>query len=164
MLHEGKEAEGRGQKELTLRFSVRQARHIWRRIFGYYTGRSNAGGKEAVAKGRNELTLRFSVKQARHIWRRIFGHYTGCSNAISSSYSCWISCRYHRSGYWRKWNVFGDHTYQIQHAGEGLLNKAVPHGKIGGFYVKHDDQIYQGQGILHELFGKIPLLNSLFQL
>ena len=39
----GKEAVARGQKELTLRSSVRQARHnVWRRIFGYYTGHSNA--------------------------------------------------------------------------------------------------------------------------
>ena len=53
-----------------------------------------------------------------------------------------------------------DHTYQIQHAGEGLLNKAVPHGKIRGFYVKHDDQIYQGQGILHGLFGKNAFIES----
>ena len=50
-----------------------------------------------------------------------------------------------------------DHTYQIQHAGEGLLIKAEPHSKIRGFYVKHDDRIYQGRGILHELFGEIPL-------
>ena len=55
-----------------------------------------------------------------------------------------------------------DHTYQIQHTGEGLVIKAVPHRKIRGFYVKHDDQIYQGRGILHGLFGKIPLLNLLF--
>ena len=49
---------------------------------------------------------------------------------------------------------FGDHTYQKQHAGEGLLIKAVPHGKIRGFYVKQNEQIYQGEGILHGLIGK----------
>ena len=67
------------------------------------------GGEEAEARGQKELTLQFSVRQARHIFR------------------------------------------------QGLLIKAVPHSKIRGFYVKHDDRIYQGRGILHELFGEIPL-------
>ena len=30
----------------------------------------------------------------------------------------------------------------------------------GGFYVKHDDQIYQGQEILHGLFGKNAFIES----
>ena len=56
-----------------------------------------------------------------------------------------------------------DHTYQIRHTGEGLVIKEVPHNKrIRGFYVKRGDEVYQGRGILHGLFGKIPLLNLLF--
>ena len=55
-----------------------------------------------------------------------------------------------------------DHTYQIQHSGEGLLIIPAEHGKARGFYVRHKGHIYQGEGLLHGLFGKIPLLNILF--
>ena len=55
-----------------------------------------------------------------------------------------------------------DHTYQIRHTGEGLLITPVDHAKTRGFYIKHGDNVYQGKGLLHGLFGKIPLLNILF--
>ena len=52
------------------------------------------------------------------------------------------------------------HTYQVRRTGEGLITfKPLPYEKIKGFYVRSDDKVYQGKGILHDLFGKIPLLN-----
>ena len=53
------------------------------------------------------------------------------------------------------------HTYQIRHSGEGLLITPAEHSKLRGFYVKHDEKVFQGKGILHGLFGQIPLLNLL---
>ena len=55
-----------------------------------------------------------------------------------------------------------DYTYHIRHMGEGLLITPAKASKLCGFYVKHDGRVYQGKGILHGLFGKIPLLNILF--
>ena len=50
--------------------------------------------------------------------------------------------------------------------GDGLVLRPVKNGNIKGFSVKHDGKLYQenevGAGILHGLFGKIPLLNILF--
>ena len=54
------------------------------------------------------------------------------------------------------------HTYQIRHSGEGLLITPAEHSKLRGFYVKHNEKVFQGKGILHGLFGQIPLLNILF--
>ncbi len=55
-----------------------------------------------------------------------------------------------------------DHTYHIKHTGEGILITPVEHKKTVGFYVKHGDKVYQGERLLHRLFGQIPLLNILF--
>ena len=55
-----------------------------------------------------------------------------------------------------------DYTYQIRHMGEGLLITPAKASKLKGFYVKHNGHVYQGKGILHGLFGKIPLSNILF--
>ena len=71
------------------------------------------------------------------------------------------TAEYHSEGY----GMFlgrREHTYQIRHMGEGLLITPVEHSKIDGFHVKHGKKIFQGRGILHRLFGKIALLNSLF--
>ena len=50
--------------------------------------------------------------------------------------------------------------------GDGLVLYPVKNEKIKMFYVKHQGRVYQedelGAGILHGLFGKIPLLNILF--
>ena len=50
--------------------------------------------------------------------------------------------------------------------GDGLVLYPVKNENIKGFYVKHQGKVYQegqvGAGILHGLFGKIPLLNILF--
>ena len=50
--------------------------------------------------------------------------------------------------------------------GNGLVLRPVKSKNIKGFYVKHEGKVYQenelGSGILHGLFGKIPLLNILF--
>ena len=50
MLHGGKEAEARGQKELTLRFSVRQAKHICHSKFSSerYTKNTISGMAKSV--------------------------------------------------------------------------------------------------------------------
>ena len=55
-----------------------------------------------------------------------------------------------------------DYTYQLRHMGEGLLITTAKASPIKGFYVKHDGHVYQGKGILHGLFGKIPLLDIIF--
>ena len=123
--------------------------------------------EEAVAKGRKELTLRFSVRQARHNIQSE-GGFLGTILAAATRFLPAILAGLVAGTADQDVEGNGmflgkrDHTYQIQHAGEGLLIKAVPHSKIRGFYVKHDDHIYQGRGILHGLFGKIPLLNLLF--
>ena len=123
--------------------------------------------EEAVAGGRKELTLRFSVRQARYNVQSEGGFLSTILAAATRFLPAILAGLVAGTA---DQDVEGngmflgkrDHTYQIQHAGEGLLIKAVPHSKIRGFYVKHDDHIYQGRGILHGLFGKIPLLNLLF--
>ena len=124
--------------------------------------------EEAVSKGRKELTLRFSVRQARHNIQSE-GGFLGTILAAATRFLPAILAGL-VAGTAGQEEVEGngmflgkrDHTYQIRHAGEGLVIKEVPHSKIRGFYVKHNEDIYQGRGILHGLFGKIPLLNLLF--
>ena len=123
--------------------------------------------EEAVARGRKELTLRFSVRQARHNVQSEGGFLSAIMAAATRFLPAILAGLVAGSA---GQEVEGngmflgkrDHTYQIRHAGEGLVIKEVPHSKIRGFYVKHNEDIYQGRGILHGLFGKIPLLNLLF--
>ena len=118
--------------------------------------------EEAVARGRKELTLRFSIRQARYNVQSEGGFLSTILAAATRFLPAILAGLVAGTA---DQDVEGngmflgkrDHTYQIQHAGERLLIKAVPHSKIRGFYVKHDDRIYQGRGILHELFGEIPL-------
>ena len=123
--------------------------------------------EDAVAKGRKDLTLRFSVRQARHNIQSE-GGFLGTMLAAATRFLPAILAGLVAGTAGQEVEGNGmflgkrDHTYQIQHAGEGLVIKEVPHCKIRGFYVKHNDDIYQGRGILHGLFGKIPLLNLLF--
>ena len=54
------------------------------------------------------------------------------------------------------------HTYQIRRTGEGIITfNPLPYENIKGVYVRGGDKVYQGKGILHDLFGKIPILNLL---
>ena len=56
-----------------------------------------------------------------------------------------------------------DATYRFRHSGEGLVVTHAPDTGERGFYVKVGDKTYhKGSGLLHGLFGKIPLLNILF--
>ena len=133
----------------------------------YVTSGQKRKIQDAVARGRKDLTLRFSVKQARYNIQSEGGFLAGMLAAASRFLPSILagliagSTEYHADG---NGMFLGkrDHTYQINHSGEGLLITPTEHGKTRGFYVKHNGNIYQGKGILHGLFGKIPLLNILF--
>lgn len=121
----------------------------------------------AIALGRRDMTLRFSAKQARYN-HKAEGGFLGAMLAAASRFLPAIlaglaagATEYHSNG---NGMFLGrrDHTYQIRHSGEGLLITPAEHNKIRGFYVKHGEKIFQGKGILHGLFGQIPLLNILF--
>ena len=120
-----------------------------------------------MAKGRKEMTLRFSVRQARHNIHSE-GGFLGAMLAAATRFLPAILAGLVAGTAGQEVEGNGmflgkrDHTYQIQHAGEGLVIKEVPHCKIRGFYVKHDDNVYQGRGLLHGLVDKIPLLNLIF--
>ena len=124
--------------------------------------------EEAVAKGRKEMTLRFSVRQAKHnihseggFLGAMLAAATRFLPAILAGLVAGTAGQEEEEG---NGMFLGrrDHTYQIRHSGEGLVITPTAHCKTRGFYVKHNGDIYQGQGILHGLFGKIPLLNLLF--
>ena len=53
------------------------------------------------------------------------------------------------------------HTVRIQQHGDGLVFTPVDHKNINGFYVKHEGRIYQGTGLLVNLLKNIPILNLL---
>ena len=121
----------------------------------------------AVAAGKRDMTLRFSVKQAKYN-HESEGGFLGAMLSAASRFLPAIlaglaagTAEYHSEG---NGMFLGrrDHTYQIRHMGEGLVITPAEHSNIKGFYVKHGEKIFQGKGILHGLFGKIPLLNILF--
>ena len=121
----------------------------------------------AVGAGRKDMTLRFSARQAKYN-HESEGGFLGAMLAAASRFLPAIlaglaagATEYHTEG---NGMFLGrrDHTYQIRHSGEGLVITPVEHSKLRGFYVKHGDKVFQGKGILHGLFGKIPLLNILF--
>ena len=113
------------------------------------------------------MTLRFSAKQAKYN-HESEGGFLGAMLSAASRFLPAIlaglaagTAEYHSEG---NGMFLGrrDHTYQIRHMGEGLVITPAEHSNIKGFYVKHGEKIFQGKGILHGLFGKIPLLNILF--
>ena len=125
--------------------------------------------EDAVAKGKKQLTLRFSVRQARHNIHRT-GGFLGTILSAAARYLPAIIAgisagadAYHSTG---NGMFLGrrDRTVQIRHNGEGglVLTPAEHTKKLRGFYVKHDGKVYQGKGLLHGLFGQIPILNLLF--
>ena len=121
--------------------------------------------EEAVAKGRKDMTLRLSVRQARHNIKSEGGFLGAMLSAATRFLPAILAGLVAGSAEQEGNGMFlgkRDHTYQIRHSGEGLVITPAAHCKTRGFYVKHDGDIYQGQGILHGLFGKIPLLNLLF--
>ena len=133
----------------------------------YVTSGQKKKIQDAVSRGKKDLTLRLSVRQARHNIQSEGGFLGGILAAASRFLPSILagliagSSEYHSEG---NGMFLGkrDQTYQIKHSGEGLLITPFDHGKTRGFYVKHNGNIYQGRGILHGLFGKIPLLNILF--
>ena len=119
----------------------------------------------ALMADRRDMTLRFSVKQAKYN-KEMEGGFLGTMLAAASRFLPAIlaglvagSAETEGSGMFLGKR---DHTYQIRHSGEGLLITPAEHCNARGFYVKHEGRIYQGEGLLHGLFGKIPLLNILF--
>ena len=123
--------------------------------------------QEAVGKGRKDMTLRFSQRQAKHNIQAEGGFLGSILSAAARFLPAILaglsagSDVYHKQG---NGMFLGkrDHTYQVRHSGEGLLISPSDYSKTRGFYVKHEGNIYQGKGLLHGLFGQIPLLNLLF--
>ena len=123
--------------------------------------------EEAIAKGRKKMSLRFTGKQAQYN-KHVEGGFLGAMLTAASRFLPAIiagllagSAEYRVEG---EGMFLGkrDYTYHLRHMGEGLVITPAPHCKIRGLYIKHGGNIYQGAGILHGLFGKIPLLNILF--
>ena len=133
----------------------------------YVTSGQKRKIEEVVAKDRRDMTLRFSQRQAKHNMKSEGGFLAGILAAAARflpSILAGLLAGSAESQSDGNGMFLGkrDHTYQIRHTGEGLLITPVDHYKTRGFYVKHEDKIYQGKGILHGLFGKIPLLNLFF--
>ena len=121
----------------------------------------------AVAKGRKYMTLRFGVRQARHNIKSE-GGFLGTILSTAARFLPAIIAgiaagadEYHKEG---SGMFFGrrDRTYQVQKSGEGLMITPTAHSKLRGFYVRHDGHVYKGEGLLHGLFGQVPILNLLF--
>ena len=123
--------------------------------------------EEAVKNEKRDMTLRFSHRQASHNIKSEGGFLAGLLSAAARFLPSILAgllagtAEAHSEG---NGMFLGkrDHTYQIRHTGEGLLITPVDHDKTRGFYIKHGNDVYQGKGLLHGLFGKIPLLNILF--
>ena len=119
----------------------------------------------ALAAGRRDMTLRFSVRQAKYN-KEVEGGFLGAMFAAASRFLPAILAGLVAGSAQTDGNGMflgkRDHTYQIQHSGEGILITPAEYCNARGFYVKHNGNIYQGKGLLHGLFGKIPLLNILF--
>ena len=123
--------------------------------------------EEAIAKGRKRMSLRFTGRQAQYN-KHVEGGFLGAMLTAASRFLPAIiagllagSAEHQAEG---EGMFLGkrDYTYHLRHMGEGLVITSAPHSKIRGLYIKHGGNVYQGAGILHGLFGKIPLLNILF--
>ena len=123
--------------------------------------------EDAVAKGRKHLTLRFGARQARHNIKSEGGFLGSILSAAARYLPAIIAGisagaqEYHKEG---SGMFFGrrDRTYQVRNSGEGLLITPAKHSKLRGFYVRHAGHVYKGEGLLHGLFGQVPILNLLF--
>ena len=132
----------------------------------------------AIAHGVHRMTLRMSEKQVRHnhkfeggflsamlaaATRFLPAILTGLAAGSASSAGSQASEEGDGMFLSRRGRTVALQRYAH---GDGLVLRPVKNGNIKGFYVKHDGKVYQenelGAGILHGLFGKIPLLNILF--
>ena len=119
--------------------------------------------QEAVADGKRDTMLCFSAKQAKHNIESERGFLGGIlQTALRFLPSILAGIAASTAEYHKKENgmFLGKHdpTYQITHSGEGLVITLVEHRKIQGLHVKHGEHLYRGKGVLHSLFGRIPLL------
>ena len=125
--------------------------------------------EEAIAAGKKEMTLRFTTKQAKYN-KEAEGGFLGAMLTAASRFLPSIIAGLIAGSVESETEVDGngmflgkrDYTYHIRHTGEGLLITHAAPCKQRGFYVRHNGHVYQGKGLLHGLFGKIPLLNILF--
>ena len=133
----------------------------------YVTPAQKRKMEAAVSKGRKGLTLRLSAKQAKHNINAeggFLGSLLSAAVRYLPAIVAGISAgadEYNKNG---NGMFLGkrDRTVQVHHNGEGLVLTPAEHTKLRGFYVKHDGNVYKGKGILHGLFGQIPILNLLF--
>ena len=121
---------------------------------------------KAIEKHRRDLTLRFSPRQVKYNTSHEGGFLSGILSAaarflpsiLAGLLAGEVESNSNGNGMFLGHNF---HTYQIRRNGEGIKIDPIPFQQIKGFYVKNDDKIYQGKGILYDLFGKIPILNLL---
>ena len=122
---------------------------------------------EAMQKNRRDLTLRFTPRQVKYNTTHEGGFISGILSAaarflpsiLAGLLAGEVESHSNGNGMFLGHNF---HIYQIRRTGEGLITfQPLPYEKIKGFYVRNGDNIYQGKGILHDLFGKIPILNLL---
>ena len=121
----------------------------------------------AIAAGRRDMTIRLSAKQAKYNMESEGGFLGAMLSAATRFLPAILAglaagtAEYHSNG---NGMFLGrrNHTYQIRQSGEGLMITPVEHQKMQGFYVRHGEKIFKGKGILHALFGQLPLLNLLF--
>ena len=133
----------------------------------YVTSGQKRKIQEAISRSRKDMTLRFSRRQVKHNVKSEGGFLGGILSAAARFLPAIMAgiaagtAEYYTEG---NGMFLGkrDHTYQVRHSGEGLLITPVEHSKMRGFYVHHNGHVYQGEGLLHGLFGQIPILNLLF--
>ena len=129
----------------------------------YVTLRQKRQIEDAVLKGKRNMTLRLSAKQVKHNVKSEGGFLAGLLTTIARFLPSILAgilagtAEYNKDG---NGMFLGKryHTYQILHSGEGLLFKPVEHQKIKGFYVKHGEHLYRGNGLFANFVKSIPFL------
>ena len=91
--------------------------------------------QEAIARGRDDMTLRFSLRQARYNTQAEGGFLGGILSAAARFLPSILAgiaagtAEYHKDG---NGMFLGkrDHTFQVRHAGEGLMITPADHTKV----------------------------------
>ncbi len=130
----------------------------------YVTAGQKVKIAEAISKKKHYLSLRFSKKQVHYNTKSEGGFLAGILSAaarflpsiLAGLLAGEVESHTNGNGLFLGRKHF---TYQLTPKGKGLCFEPVEDRGINGLYVRNGIRTYRGRGILHDLFGKIPLLN-----
>ena len=119
---------------------------------------------DAIANGKRDLTLRFSKRQVQYNTKCEGGFLAGILSVavrflpsiLAGLLAGEVESHTNGNGIFLGRKHF---TYQITPKGKGLFFDPVDNQGLNGLYIRNGIRTYRGRGILHDLFGKIPLLN-----